>query len=65
MLAEENNGEFGNSSSKTLNILKRILTQFTKALPSKYTGTVISPKFHPPNILRYTVINEFQASMVH
>ena len=31
-------------------------TQFAKVLPSNYTSRVISPKFHPANILRYTVI---------
>ena len=30
-------------------------TQFAKVLPSNYTSRVISPKFHPANILRYTV----------
>ena len=30
-------------------------TQFTKVLPSNYTSRVISPKFHPANILHYTV----------
>ena len=30
--------------------------QFAKVLPSNYTSRVISPKFHPANILRYTVL---------
>ena len=30
-------------------------TQFAKILPFTYTSRVISPKFHPTNILRYTV----------
>ena len=30
-------------------------TQFAKVLPSNHTSRVISPKFHPTNILRYTV----------
>ena len=30
-------------------------TQFAKVLPSNYMSRVISPKFHPANILRYTV----------
>ena len=33
------------------------LTQFAKVLPSNYTSGVISPKFHPANILRYTVLD--------
>ena len=31
-------------------------TRFAKVLPSNYTRRVISPKFHPANILRYTVL---------
>ena len=31
--------------------------QFAKVLPSNYTSRVISPKFHPTNILRYTVFH--------
>ena len=31
-------------------------TQFAKVLPSNYTSRMISPKFHPANILRYTVL---------
>ena len=31
-------------------------TQFAKVIPSNYTSRVISPKFHPANILRYTVL---------
>jgi len=30
-------------------------TQFAKVLPSNYTSKVISPKFHPANILRCTI----------
>ena len=30
--------------------------QFAKVLPSNYTSRVISSKFHPANILRYTVL---------
>ena len=30
-------------------------SQFAKVLPSNYTSRVISPKFPPANILRYTV----------
>ena len=32
------------------------LIQFAKVLPSNYTSRVISSKFHPTNILRYTVV---------
>ena len=34
----------------------RIFTQFAKVFPLKYTGRVISSKFHPVNILRHTVL---------
>ena len=61
MLAGENIGKFGGllliHQSFPFNTLKcnGKRTQFAKVLSSKYTSIVISPKFHPANILRYTV----------
>ena len=55
----QNIGEFDNYPSihHPDSQCNRTLTQFTEVNLSKHTGRVILPKFHPANILRYTVHN--------